>query len=264
MRSQDFRLPVQELAGIPVVQASPQDATQELCRIAKIPNRSRGFSFHLVNAYSIALAHKDPRYAHLLANSSANFPDGRPLTWWKLRNGRRLQQVRGPQLFEDVMHSGQESDVRHYLLGASEETLAQLEANLRARYSGVNIVGRFSPPFRKMTTDEIRLQDESIVDSSADIVWVGLGTPKQDWEVERIARSLPVLAIAVGAAFDFSAGTKRTAPEWVSRLGLEWFFRLMSEPRRLWKRYLIGNAVFLWSVLTHRSNQIGEAGESRH
>jgi N-acetylglucosaminyldiphosphoundecaprenol N-acetyl-beta-D-mannosaminyltransferase len=262
MRFRTFQLPVQRLAGIPLVQASLQDAARELCRIAKIPDRSHGFSFHLVNAYTIALAHKDQRYADLLTSSSANFPDGRPLTWWKLHNGRRLQQIRGPQLFEEVMQIGRESDVRHYLLGSSDETLAKLEASLRARYSGIKIVGRFSPPFRKMTDSETCHQDKTIVDSSAEIVWVGLGTPKQDWEVARIAETLPVLAIAVGAAFDFSAGTKHMAPDWISKIGLEWLFRLASEPKRLWRRYLIGNFVFLWSVFTHRTDQLTDVEKS--
>ncbi|MDQ0031446.1 WecB/TagA/CpsF family glycosyltransferase [Arthrobacter bambusae] len=253
MRSQAFQLPAQELAGVPLVQASLRDATEELCRLAKVQGRPRGFSFHLVNAYTVALAHRDDRYAKLLATSTANFPDGKPLTWWKPRSGKRLQQVRGPRLFEEVMNVGRESDVRHFLLGATEETLSQLEASLQARHPGVNIVGSFSPPFRTMTQDEIRHQDKAIADSSAEIVWVGLGTPKQDWEVERIASELPVLAVAVGAAFDFSAGTKRRAPEWISKLGFEWLFRLLSEPRRLWRRYLIGNLVFLWAVARHRS-----------
>lgn len=231
-----------------------------MCRMAKSDKGSSGLTFHLVNAYTMALAHSDPAYADLLREATANFPDGKPLTWWKVQGGTRLSQIRGPQLFDDVMDMGRALDVRHYLLGSSDETLSLLASNLRQRHPGVNIVGMFSPPFRPMTPEEFQAQDEAISNAGAEIVWVGLGTPKQDWEVERIAAKLPVLSVAVGAAFDFSAGTKRTAPEWVSKLGLEWAFRFMTEPRRLWKRYLVGNAVFLWSVVSYRIRQRAHKG----
>lgn len=255
MSSKDFSLPTKELAGISLVRASPHDAANELCRMAKSAGASRGHGFHLVNAYTVALAHQDSHYAKLLNSSSANFPDGKPLTWWRHSDGLRLRQIRGPQLFEDVMDLGRSKNVRHYLLGSSPETLKLLKDGLRRRYPGVSIVGMFSPPFRKMSKDEIQRQDEEIIRTGAEIVWVGLGTPKQDWEVGRIAAHLPVLAIAVGAAFDFSAGTKKKSPEWISSLGMEWLFRLVTEPRRLWKRYLIGNLVFLWSVVSRRARK---------
>jgi N-acetylglucosaminyldiphosphoundecaprenol N-acetyl-beta-D-mannosaminyltransferase len=107
------------------------------------------------------------------------------------------------------------------------------------------LAGAESPPFRDLTDDEKREQDERIRASGADIVWVGLGTPKQDFEVERLVETMPVLAAAVGAAFDFTAGTVKPAPEWMQRNGLEWAHRFASEPRRLWRRYLIGNVEFV-------------------
>lgn len=127
--------------------------------------------------------------------------------------------------------------------------LVKLQQNLEARFPGVEIVGTYSPPFRSLSEAELDAQDELILRSGADIVWVGLGTPKQDHEVRRLADSLHVTACAVGAAFDFTAGTKREAPKWMTRVGLEWTFRLISEPRRLWKRYLIGNFVFLAAII---------------
>lgn len=107
------------------------------------------------------------------------------------------------------------------------------------------LAGAESPPFRDLTDDERREQDDRIQASRADIVWVGLGTPKQDFEAERLAEALPLLAAAVGAAFDFTAGTVKPAPAWMQRSGLEWAHRLASEPRQLWRRYLIGNARFV-------------------
>jgi N-acetylglucosaminyldiphosphoundecaprenol N-acetyl-beta-D-mannosaminyltransferase len=135
--------------------------------------------------------------------------------------------------------------VKHFLLGSTNEVLQALETNLTTRFPGIQIVGVESPPFRKLTAKELSTQDNLVSASGAQIVWVGLGTPKQDVEAHRIAGELPVLAIAVGAAFDFAAGTLRPAPQWMTRSGLEWVYRFTREPRRLWKRYVFGNMRFL-------------------
>lgn len=248
MSSYDFSLESKEFADIALVSSTHSRVVEEICRLAKNKTSPRGRSFHFVNAYTIALAQRDPRYAKLLKTATANFPDGRPLTWLKLASGHRLTQIRGPQLFEDVVDTGRKFGVRHYLLGSSEQTLEHLVNSLCRRYPGVDIVGRYSPPYRAMTAEEVIDQDEAIRESGAEIVWVGLGTPKQDWEVSRLATELTTMNVAVGAAFDFSAGTKRVAPGWMSRLGLEWLFRFASEPRRLWRRYIFGNGVFLWTA----------------
>ncbi len=200
---------------------------------------------HLVNAYTAALADRDRSFKDLLNRSEANFPDGRPLALIARRTSNRIGQVRGPSLFEDVLELGQEQSIRHYLLGGSPRTLSLLRENIQRRFPMATIVGAASPPFRDLTDVERAAQDEEIRQSGAQIVWVGLGTPKQDIEASRIASNLPVLAVAIGAAFDFLAGTKTEAPRFLSLLGLEWAFRLATEPRRLWRRYLFGNARFL-------------------
>jgi N-acetylglucosaminyldiphosphoundecaprenol N-acetyl-beta-D-mannosaminyltransferase len=135
--------------------------------------------------------------------------------------------------------------MKHFLLGSTDEVLALIRTNVESSYPGTLIVGAESPPFRAPTASELEEQDSRIAASDADIVWVGLGTPKQDIEVKRLAGSLPVVAVAVGAAFDFTAGTLKPAPKWVRQIGIEWSHRLVLEPRRLWKRYLFGNTRFL-------------------
>lgn len=220
-----------------------------LALIAKAAPRTAGVAVHLINAYSIALTRSDKRYADLLENSLCNLPDGKPLSWVGRVLRRDFRQVRGPELFENLLHHGQTQGLRHYLLGASPETLVLLQKEIGRLYPSALVVGAESPPFRPLSESEIKEQDERIVRSRADVVWVGLGTPKQDFEVERIAQNIPVVAIAVGAAFDFLAGSKREAPKWMSPLGIEWIFRLMTEPRRLWRRYLVGNLVFIGAVL---------------
>lgn len=240
------------LGGLPIAVCRPEDAAQRICALANQRPRLAGTSIHLVNAYTVALAHRNPKYHELLSNSSGNLPDGKPLTWIGRLLGGNVRQVRGPSLFQDVFDVGRKSEIKHFLLGSSPETLTKLTSALISRFPGVQIVGEYSPPFRSMTSEEVEAQDRAIVASGADIVWVGLGTPKQDFEVTRLAAQLPQVAIAVGAAFDFVAGTKREAPRWMTASGLEWLYRLLSEPRRLWRRYLVGNLEFLWAVAVKR------------
>lgn len=206
---------------------------------------------HLLNAYSLALAERDSSIRSLFEGKAINLADGKPISWIAklLYREGSFQQVRGPQLFEDVISRGTSFGLKHFLLGSTPETLQKLESELLERYPDSTFVGRYSPPYRPLTEIEIKKQDSKILQSNADIVWVGLGTPKQDFEAKRIAETMPIVAIAVGAAFDFSAGTLRPAPKWMSKVGLEWVHRLIVEPRRLWKRYLIGNTVFVYSVI---------------
>lgn len=238
--------------------ASPAEAARWICERARDPDES-GIDVHLLNAYSLALADKEVGYRSVLTQSAANFPDGRPIAVLTRFSRTRLRQVRGPQLFNDVMDIGRDVELRHFLLGSTDAVLRALRTELEERYPGVKIVGILSPPFRPLDAEEIVNQDLQIRESGAQIVWVGLGTPKQDWEAQRHARASGILSVAVGAAFDFVAGTIREAPPWASKLGVEWIFRLMSEPRRLWRRYLFGNARFLRSAVVRALERNDEA-----
>ena len=203
---------------------------------------------HFANAYTIALADKDPEYASLFeAPEALNLTDGMPVAWVGRRAYSRTAQqwprVYGPDVMEAVL--ARDTGLRHFLLGGSPETLTRLQQVIGRRFPAARIVGAESPPFRTLSPREVLEQDQRIRDSGAQIVWVGLGTPKQDLEVQRLAAGLPVVAMAVGAAFDFIAGTKPQAPVWMQRTGTEWAYRLAREPRRLSKRYLWGNPRFL-------------------
>lgn len=222
--------------------------------IVKLARARACVHVHLANAYTIALSDRDDAYRQLV-NSGVVFADGKPITWISrlARHRPKIQQVRGPQFFLDVLDIGRHSDVRHFLLGSTDETLKELRTSLIAQFEGVQIVGSYSPPFRPLTPEESAYQDALIRQSDADIVWVSLGTPKQDVEAARLALSTARPAVAVGAAFDFAAGGLPVAPTWMRSVGLEWAFRLASEPRRLWRRYLFGNVRFMWAVLRRRS-----------
>lgn len=212
----------------------------------------RGVSVHFANAYNIALADTDEAYRALMQRGDLVFSDGMPVVW----AGRRLHadatgswtRVYGPDVMTGVLAGSNQAGPRHYLLGGSEETLALLQEQIAQRWPEARVVGAESPPFRPMSDRELFERDERIQASGATLVWVGLGTPKQDVEVRRLADARPVTALAIGAAFDFLAGTVAQAPRWMQRSGLEWAYRLAQEPTRLARRYLWGNPMFLASV----------------
>jgi N-acetylglucosaminyldiphosphoundecaprenol N-acetyl-beta-D-mannosaminyltransferase len=256
--------------GVPITAHTPQSAARHVIHLAQLIRAARRTGpsgpadvqgvldprprcdVHLCNAYTLALADRDPELHRILGSSSLNLPDGQPVVWANqfLHRGRALPATRvyGPDLLLDVFALSQNSGVSHYLLGSTPQVLDALHRELSGRFPLARIVGTCSPPFRPVSPEELRQQAENIRTAGADIVWVGLGTPKQDrWAADLCART-PVVAVAVGAAFDFIAGTKKQAPPWIQRSGLEWLFRFGSEPRRLWRRYLFGNARFLWGV----------------
>lgn len=237
-----------KLAGIPII-ATSMDRAIEL-----VFNSTTGApsSFHLLNAYSISIAHNHPHYRKVLADGM-NFPDGKPLATFAKFISKSASQIRGPALFERVLSEQNHNEVSHFFLGGSEELLDSLVAKVKTINPGIRIAGIYSPPFRTMSQQEIDIQDDVIVKAQPSIVWVGLGTPKQDFEASRIATHLKVTTVAVGAAFDFLSGSKRQAPDWMSKSGFEWLYRLVTEPKRLWRRYLIGNFIFLWSILFRQS-----------
>ncbi|WEO77979.1 WecB/TagA/CpsF family glycosyltransferase [Cryobacterium sp. SO2] len=227
------------------------DSLRAVHQILDLVHDGRGVHVHLANAYTVSLADTSPEYRSVLAAPAINFPDGKPIGWTSALRGHSpaLRQVRGPQLFLDVFDAGRAHGIKHFLLGSTPEVLASLQLVLADRFPGVQIVGVESPPFRPLSPEELAAQDSRIRDTAADIVWVGLGTPKQDVEAQRLAGSLPIVAVAIGAAFDFAAGTIRPAPAWVTAIGFEWAYRFAREPRRLWKRYVFGNARFVKTAL---------------
>lgn len=244
-------IPSAKIAGLPIAVATLPEAAERLCQWAM--SKTSG-DVHLVNAYSVALTDSNEDYRGCILEALCNFPDGKPLTWASLFSAKKLFQVRGPRLFEATMDIGRPRNLRHFLLGSAPATLELLRSSLESRYPGVSIVGMESPPFRQLTREEQVQQDARMRRTNPDIIWVGLGTPKQDFEASRLARESGFLAVAVGAAFDFSSGTKREAPTWMSALGVEWIFRFATEPRRLWRRYVFGNARFLRALIRRRTD----------
>ncbi|MFJ7178090.1 WecB/TagA/CpsF family glycosyltransferase [Streptomyces massasporeus] len=258
--------PVVECLGVPITAHTRDSAARHVVHLAGLMREARqgptdepgasgsrrGSDVHLTNAYTLALADRDPELCAILRSASLNLPDGQSVAWASqlLHRDDALPGTRvyGPDLLLDVFALSQHTDLRHYLLGSTPDVLEALHRELRRRFPQARITGTCSPPFRPLTARELRQQAEDIRAAEADIVWVGLGTPKQDRWAADLCAELPMVAVAVGAAFDFIAGTKRQAPLWMQHNGLEWLFRLGCEPRRLWRRYVFGNARFLWGV----------------
>lgn len=178
-------------------------------------------------------------------------PDGMPLVWLsRLRGRRHVERVYGPDLMLALCERSVSKGYRHFLYGGTEDALEHLASNLQRRFSGLQVVGKYSPPFRSLTDEE----DEKIVrminETNPDIIWVGLSTPKQEhWMASHVHRLTAPVMLGVGAAFDFHSGLKKQAPRWMQHSGLEWLFRLATEPRRLGPRYLVNNPLFVLLVL---------------
>jgi N-acetylglucosaminyldiphosphoundecaprenol N-acetyl-beta-D-mannosaminyltransferase len=250
-----------QCAGLPITPYPPDSAAGAIVALA---SSHAGGHVHLVNAWTVALADADPALHSVLCQAAVNFPDGMSVVWANRFRSRAgdppMYRVPGPDLMQEVFKQGQERRVRHYLLGGSPETLQALHRQLLIRHRTALIVGSDSPPFRPLTQEDLDEQRRRIREAGPDVVWVGLGTPKQDWECARLAAETGALCIAIGAAFDFIAGTKRRAPRWMQNLGLEWLHRLAAEPRRLWRRYLFGNVAFIRACMRRRS---GSASQTR-
>jgi N-acetylglucosaminyldiphosphoundecaprenol N-acetyl-beta-D-mannosaminyltransferase len=195
----------------------------------------------------VMVAREDPDLHEALANTMT-VPDGQPLVWALRALGHpEASRIYGPELMARYCERAAASGQRMYLYGGRNQgALVQLVLNLRRRYPGLNIAGGYSPPFRPQTDEERDAIVAEINGSGADVVWVGIGQPKQEkWMAEmRDALDVPILA-GVGAAFDFHAGLMPQAPAWMQAGGLEWTYRLAHEPRRLWKRYARYNPRFV-------------------
>ncbi|ANM13341.1 MULTISPECIES: WecB/TagA/CpsF family glycosyltransferase [unclassified Rhizobium] len=199
------------------------------------------------DAHGIVRCQDDPELRSIHNQAFLVTPDGMPLVW-ALRHAGHTEsdRVYGPDLMLSVFDAGGANGLRHFLYGATAETLEQLQARLLAKFPQARIVGSYAPPFRKLSTREEADIADRLNRSGADIVWVGLSSPKQELWMARMRDRLDAsMLIGVGAAFDFHAGLKRQAPRFIQRSGFEWAFRLLCEPRRLWRRYALVVPAFI-------------------
>jgi len=192
----------------------------------------------------------DAPLRQLVNESGLNTPDGMPLVWLcRLMGYRQTQRVYGPDLMLAFCELSLTEGFTHYLFGGNTGVPDELRDHLTARFPGLKVVGTYSPPFGEPSAAEDEQMVQMINAAQPDVVWVGMSSPKQDrWmALHRQRLDAPVL-IGVGAAFDFHSGRVKQAPRWMQRSGLEWLFRLIQEPQRLWKRYLVYNTRFLFEI----------------
>lgn len=217
----------------------------DVLEILRAPRSDRACVVAVCNVHSVMVARRDQELRRALDSAEIATPDGMPLVWSIRHRGVPAQErVYGPDLMRYALANA--PDLRHFLYGSSTSTLDRLRMRISHDYPQVVIAGAMSPPFEALSEDDLKKHAAVIRESRADVVWVGLGMPKQELWMNRVADQLPgVTLIGVGAAFDFLAGTVRQAPEWMQRHGLEWAFRLAQEPRRLWRRYLFNNPIFV-------------------
>ena len=229
--------------GVPIDVISEQQAAASIVQWA-LEKASRVVC--ICNAHSVVTAREDPSFMQVLTQADMATADGAPIAWM-LRHQGALQQrrVSGPDLMLACCAAAAQNDVAVFLYGGTEATLAKLRAELCRRWPALRVVGALSPPFRPLSAEEDEAIVRTINASGAGLVWVGLGCPKQERWMSAHRDRVQAVMLGVGAAFDFHAGTVPRAPQWMREHGLEWLHRLISEPRRLGRRYLTTNLRFI-------------------
>lgn len=202
------------------------------------------------NVHTVVMSHDDKKYRNIQNSGFMVLPDGKPLSVVsRIKGFRDAARVTGPDLMKRLFELSPERSYKHYFYGSTRETLDMLGKKLSESYPGIEVAGMYSPPFREMTEDEDRQVTLEINNSKPDFVWVGLGAPKQEIWMSGHRDKINGLMIGVGAGFDYFAGNIKRAPMWMQKLSLEWLYRLLQDPKRLWRRYLETNTRFIMLVL---------------
>lgn len=202
------------------------------------------------NVHTTVTAYEDQEYRKIQNGGIMAIPDGGPLSSVGQKRGfKNMKRTTGPSLMGEIFKISASKGYRHYFYGSTDETLGKLLNVLNDTYPGIQIAGMYSPPFRPMTDDEDRAIVDRINETMPDIIWVGLGAPKQEKWMAAHQGKVNGLMVGVGAGFDYHAGNIRRAPEWMQKNNLEWVYRLLQDPKRLFKRYWHTNTKFIWNAM---------------
>ena len=232
-----------DILGLNVAVTNIDDAAKYIAGHAE---RGLGGYVCAANVHMCMESYDNNDFMQVVNNAAIVVPDGKPLFWWmKMFGVQTAQQVRGPDLFLKLCQISEKSGLQVGLYGGSEKALAALQKYIHLNYPSLNLVKLISPPYRSLAEEEQASYITEINESGVKILFVGLGCPKQEKWMASNEDSVNAIMVGVGAAFDFYAGTLKMAPEWMKTCGLEWLYRLFSEPRRLWKRYLYNNPRFI-------------------
>lgn len=205
----------------------------------------RGEYICVSNVHTTVMAYEDEGYRTVQRDAAFCLPDGKPLSVYSRKHGfSEAERVTGPDLMGEMF--ARDNGMRHYFYGGKPETIETLSTVLQEKYPHIQIAGMVSPPFRPLTEEEDSAEIQKMNNSGADIIWVGLGAPKQErWMYEHKGKVNAVM-IGVGAGFDYHAGTIKRAPAWMQKASLEWLYRLLQDPKRLFGRYFKTNLKYLW------------------
>jgi N-acetylglucosaminyldiphosphoundecaprenol N-acetyl-beta-D-mannosaminyltransferase len=242
------------IIGLPLAATSYAGAVEWILTHAL--RRSETFAVEAANTHVAALARTDQAFGEAMRNFDLICPDGMPLVWAlnsKLPTGEKLtDRVYGPTLMLETLRAtdGKAGDFKHFLLGGKQSTLDNLLGEFATRFPDVEISGTHSPPFGEWPDSEFEIISEKIRRSGANLIWVGLGCPKQEYWISSNKHRLPSgVYFGIGAAFAFHAGEVRQAPPLIQKCGMEWAYRVAMEPRRLFKRYFTYNSLFVYHLL---------------
>lgn len=202
------------------------------------------------NVHTTVTSYEDEEYLKVQNGGIMAIPDGGPLSSVGRRRGFiGMERTTGPSYMGEVLKISVEKGYKHYFYGSTQETLDKLMVELEKNYPGLQIVGMYSPPFRPMSAEEDREVIEAINKASPDFLWIGLGAPKQEKWMALHQGKVEGFMVGVGAGFDYFAGNIERAPEWMQKSNMEWFYRLIQDPKRLFSRYLKTNTKFIWNAV---------------
>lgn len=244
-----------DVIGLPVAAINYEQAIAWIFEKARL--RDRAYGVEAASSHVPTLARKDPEFKKTMAAFSLICPDGMPVLWSVNRGlpseEKLKDRVYGPTLMlKTITASEGHKDLKHFFLGGSDSTLEKLQNRFKKDNPAAQIVGTYSPPFREWNHEDLEEILRVIEQSEANLIWVGLGCPKQEtWIANHLDRLSPGCYFGIGAAFAFHAGEIDQAPPLLQKMGLEWAYRLLKEPKRLWKRYFVFNSLFIYYTLTH-------------
>ena len=238
------------LADVLGVSVDAIDMPRCLDRIAALLEKSGAGYVCAAGVHGVMEAQRDPEVLRAYRDAALTVPDGMPLVWtgW-MQSHSTMSRIAGPDLMLEVLRDSRFRGLRHFLYGGGPGVAQQLKRSLLARFPAVKIAGTCEPPYRDLTEEELMDLEAQLVETRADVLWIGISCPRQELFMARHMTRLPVrLMFGVGAAFDFHTGRIRDCSPWIKQAGLQWLHRLLQEPRRLWRRYLRNNPAFVYRV----------------
>lgn len=237
------KIPVCNILGVNIAAI---DMEWTLDYIKKFIKNLSGDYICVSNVHTTVMSYEDSEYCDIQNGGIMALPDGGPLSSVGRKRGHsKMARVTGPSLMGEVFNISAENGYRHYFYGSTEVTLEKMKDKLESNYPDIQIVGMYSPPFRPITDEEDELIIKMINDTYPDFVWVGLGAPKQEKWMEMHQGKVKGVMVGVGAGFDYYADNIKRAPKWMQKSNLEWLYRLLQDPRRLFRRYMKTNIQFI-------------------